>query len=146
MARIKIKFPEGPALFRTELPVRISDINYGNHLGNDSLLSLLHEARVRWLASLGMTELNTGDHGLIMADAAISYKAEAFYGEMLSIELFKDEVSAISFELLYKVSTNRNESQVLIAAGKTGMVCYDYEQKMVAAMSQPLLEALETGA
>ncbi len=45
-------------LFSATLEVRISDINYGNHLGHDSLVSLLHEARVRFLRHLGYTELN----------------------------------------------------------------------------------------
>ena len=44
MARVKIEFPE-TTLFTHELSVRITDLNYGNHLAHDSLISLLHEAR-----------------------------------------------------------------------------------------------------
>ena len=55
MTRIKIELPE-TYLFSTEIPVRITDLNYGNHLGNDAILSLLHEARVRFLAYYGWTE------------------------------------------------------------------------------------------
>jgi len=46
MARIKIEIPD-KFIYKTEIPIRITDINYGGHLGNDSLLSIIHEARVR---------------------------------------------------------------------------------------------------
>ena len=46
MARVEIELPE-QFPFATEIPIRISDINYGNHLGNDAVLSLAQEARVR---------------------------------------------------------------------------------------------------
>jgi acyl-CoA thioesterase FadM len=49
MPRIKIEMPEH-FTYTTEMPVRISDINYGGHLSNDSIVSLIHEARVRFLA------------------------------------------------------------------------------------------------
>lgn len=49
MARITLPLPEN-ILFRTRLTVQIGDINYGNHLANDAVLRLCHEARIRWLA------------------------------------------------------------------------------------------------
>ena len=48
MPRIKLELPE-KLVFSTEIPVRITDINYGGHLGNDSILSIVQEARVRFL-------------------------------------------------------------------------------------------------
>ena len=42
--------------FRTELPVRITDVNYGQHVGNDALLGLLHEARLQYLRQLAFSE------------------------------------------------------------------------------------------
>ncbi|MCU0364969.1 MAG: hypothetical protein MUE93_04775 [Ignavibacteriaceae bacterium] len=40
MPRIKIETPD-KFIFSTEIPIRITDINYGGHLGNDSLLSII---------------------------------------------------------------------------------------------------------
>ena len=86
MARVRIELPE-KLPFATELPVRITDINYGGHLGNDALLSLLHEARVRFLVQHGFIEANIDGCGLLMVDAAIAYRKEVFYGETLRIEV-----------------------------------------------------------
>ncbi len=44
MPRVELELPER-FQFVTEIPLRITDINYGGHLGNDALLSLLHEAQ-----------------------------------------------------------------------------------------------------
>ena len=74
MARIKLDLPEHFP-FTIELQVRITDINYRGHMGNDALLSLLHEARVQFLAHYGLGEMDIFGVGLIMADSVIIYKS-----------------------------------------------------------------------
>jgi acyl-CoA thioester hydrolase len=135
MARVKIDLPEVFS-FSIKIPVRITDINYGGHLGNDSILSLLHEARVSYLKKLGYTELNIAGAGLIMSDVAIEFKGESFYGDELTVSVAAGELSKISFELFYKMETVRDGKKILIAKAKTGMVCYDYEAKKVAVVPE----------
>ncbi|MEP6713390.1 MAG: thioesterase family protein [Ferruginibacter sp.] len=130
MARIKINIPE-KAIGNIKIPIRINDINYGNHLGNDALVSIIHEARVQWLRQFNYTELNIEGIGLIMADLAVEYKNESFYGDMLDVTISVDEISKIGFDLFFSISNQKN---ILIAKAKTGMVCYDYENKKVAAI------------
>ena len=138
MGRVKIKFPDENPLFITAIPVRITDINYGGHLGNDRLLSVVHEARVQALSVAGLTELEAGGHGLIMADVMIAYRGEAFYGDELRISLWADEVTARTFDLLYQISVQKAGSEKEIAHAKTGMVCFDYNTRKVTAMSTAL--------
>ena len=130
MARIKINIPE-KIIFTIKIPVRISDINYGNHLGNDALVSIVHEARVQWLKHLNYTELDIEGVGLIMADLAVEYKNESFYGDILEITMSADEISNVSFDLYFSLT---NQQDILIAKAKTGMVCYDYKNKKVAVI------------
>lgn len=73
MNRIKIDVPE-TFLFATTLQIRVTDLNYGGHVGNDSFLSLLQEARQQFLLSHGYRELSIAGVGLIMADVAIEFK------------------------------------------------------------------------
>lgn len=122
MARIVLNFPEEKIIFSTSLSVRIGDINYGNHLSNDAVLSLCHEARVQWLAAMNYTELNIESLGLIMADAAIVFRSEARHGYVLSIDVAIDDVLRSSFDLMYKMVHNEK----VVAIVKTGMVFYDY--------------------
>ena len=102
MSRIKIDLPETFS-FSTSFPVRITDLNYGAHVGNDKVLSFLHEARVRYLQSLGYTEFNLEGIGLIMADAALIFKNEIYYGDELLISIQPVEFSRVGFDLIYKI-------------------------------------------
>ncbi len=139
MARIRIIIPE-KIIAEITIPVRITDINYGNHLANDALISILHEARMQWLTKLGYTELNIEDTGVIMSDLAVEYKKEAFYGDVLTIALMIGDINSVSFELYYQVSNQHKEE---IAKAKTGMVCYDYEAKKVAAIPAQFLRLIQ---
>ena len=125
MSRIKIYIPQN-IISTVNIQVRITDINYGNHLGNDSLVSILHEARVMWLRSIHYSEIDIEGVGLIMSDLAVEYKNESFYGDELIINISVGEISSVAFELFYAVSTLRCEKIIQIAKAKTGLVCFDY--------------------
>jgi acyl-CoA thioester hydrolase len=140
--RIKISFPS-PFIYLTHIRVRISDINYGGHVGNDAFLSIAHEARIGFFWQWQMTEMNCFGVGLIMADAALQYKAEAFHGDMLKVEIAVETSSNIGFDMYYKISCQRQEKKLDIAYIKTGMICYDYETKRTLAIPEALLLALE---
>jgi len=142
MGRVKIKFPADNPLFTCTIPVRIGDINYGNHLGNDSVLSIIHEARMQMLASWGFTELKAGNNSLIMADVMIAYRGEAYYGDTLTVKIYAEEIGPRSFDLLYHISCTRNGEPKEIAHAKTGMACYDYELGKTANLVEPLKSKL----
>ena len=110
--------------FATEIRVRTTDLNYGGHLGNDRMLSLIHEARVAFLASHGLTELDCGGASLILGDAVLVFKAEAFAGDVLRFEVAAGEPGSRSFRLFFRVT--RPADGVLVALVENGMVCYDY--------------------
>lgn len=143
MGRVKLNFPSRNPIFLAHIPVRITDMNYGNHMGNDVILSIIHDARMQFLASNGFTELNAGGVGMIMADVMIAYKNEALYGDHLDIEIFADEITSRSFDFLYKIRTIRNGKTVEIAEAKTGMVSYDYNSRKVSSTSAVLNEKLQ---
>ncbi len=134
MARIKISIPDR-FLFSTIIPVRITDINYGGHVGNDALLSILHEARLQYLNHIGYSEMDFAGTGLIMADAAIEFKAEAFYGNQITAWVCADEIDRIGFDLYYKLEKQENNKTIAIAIAKTAMVCYDYQRKKPTTIS-----------
>lgn len=124
MARVTLTEPD-KFHFKTQVQVRITDLNYGNHLGNDSLIAILHEARLRFLASYGCTELDLEGVSLIQGDIAVIYKCEGHYADILEIEITADSFSKKSFDIFYKVTNLTKEKTLALA--KTGMVCFDYE-------------------
>lgn len=143
MARLSIALPE-IFTFSTTISIRITDINYGGHLGNDSVLSLVHEARMQFLNSMGYTEMNCGGIGLIMTDAAIEFKREVFYGELITISVAAINFTKKSFELFYKMEKQQAEKTVLVAVVKTSMLGYDYSAKKITVFSQEVIDNLST--
>ncbi len=133
MARIKIDLSRNFS-FTCQIPVRITDINYGGHVGNDMVLSIIHEARMQFFKQFGYTEMNFAGAAMIMADAAIEFKNELFYGDVVIASVTTGEISKIGFELLYKLEKAKGDSIKLVAAAKTGMICYDYEKKKMVAV------------
>ncbi len=129
MARIVIDLPERFA-FSTELTVYLSHINYGNHLDNALLLTLVSEARLRFLKSLGYTELDVEGVGIIVADAAVQYKSEAFHGEVLVAAMTPVDFNKYGCDLVWRLSEKDSGREV--ARGKTGIVFFDYTSRKMA--------------
>ena len=135
MARVKIKFPQQKPLFTATIPVRIGDINYGGHVGNDAILSIIHESRMQMLAASGYTELRIAGIAMIMADVMIAYKGEGFYGDILTVDIYVEEMTNVSFDLLYHITKESNGAIQQIAHGKTGMICFDYDARKIVEMT-----------
>lgn len=126
--------------FKCVLTLQPRDINYGGHLGNDSLVSLLGTARAQMFRALGKSEMDVGDgkSGIIMADLVVAFKAEAFMFDELSVELHIGELSRTSFRIFYRVK----RGQSLIALAETGVAVYDYDARKIAPIPGAFLESL----
>ena len=144
MARIKIDLP-GKFSFSTNIPIRITDINFGGHVGNDTILSIIHEARAKFFTHCGYTELDFGGVGTIMSDVAIEYKDQIYYGDEILASVAVGEVTKVAFDLFYRLEKRSdNGKQSTVALAKTWMVCYDYETKKVAAIPEIAIKKIRS--
>jgi acyl-CoA thioester hydrolase len=138
MARIKVELPEKFS-FSATIPIRITDLNYGGHVGNDTILSLIHEGRVQFLKQFELEELKFAGAGLIMGDVAIEFKNELFHGDVIKVWVAASEFTKISFDLFYKLEKINGDP---VAFAKTGMICFDYEKKKVVRVPEGVKEKL----
>lgn len=137
MSRIQISLPER-FIFSTEIPLYISHINYGGHLDNALLLTVVSEARVRFFKFLGYTELDVEGIGVVMADAAVQYKSEAFHGEVMVVEMTPLNFHGKGFDLVYRIRDKATSREV--ARGKSGMLFFDYSQRKVMPVPEGFLQ------
>jgi acyl-CoA thioester hydrolase len=128
MTRLKLELPQ-KFDFTTEIQVCINNINYGGHLGNDSLLSLIHEARIRFLKENGFTESDICGVGIIMVDTVIVYKSESFHGDVLIFEVAVGNISKMGCDFFFRVRDKNTGKEV--AHAKTGIVFFDYNTRKV---------------
>lgn len=142
MPRIRITLPN-TFHFSCIIPVRVTDINYGGHAGNDALLGMIHEARVQFLHQLGYTEFSMEGVGLIMADAAIEFKNEVFMGDKLLVSVAPGDFQRVGFDLYYRAEKETDGKKIPVVFAKTGMICFDYSQRKIAPIPGAALQRLE---
>jgi acyl-CoA thioester hydrolase len=129
VARVNLILPES-FTFKTVLDVRVTEINYGNHVGNDRMVSLLHEARLRFLRSFGFGEFNISGLGIMVTDLMVEFKSESFVGENLQFEVGVNDFNKYGCDFIYRV-TCADEGR-LVTVAKTGIVFFDYDERKIA--------------
>lgn len=140
MQRIKIDLPQ-KFIFSSDIPLRISDINYGGHLGNDAVLSIFQEARIRFLNQFGYSEVNIEGSSIIMVDAAVQYKSQGFYGDILIVELTVNNLQKIGCDFVYLASNKKTGKEV--ARGKTGIVFFDYNNNKIISVPEQFRKLID---
>ncbi len=140
MPRIEINLPK-KFIYSTEIPLRISDINYGGHLGNDSVLSIFQEARIRFLKQFGYSEIDIEGSSIIMTDSAIQYKSQGYYGDILIVELTVDDFHKVSCDFYYR-AINKTKGNI-IAIGKTGIAFFDYKKNKLTSIPEKFVKLIE---
>lgn len=134
MARIKLSFPDDVFCFETRMPVRITDINGANHLGNDALISMLSEARAQFLISYGIQEASKDGTGIIVTDLATMYQSESFFPEMLRFEVGVMDFNKYGGDFVFRVT--KAESGQPVALAKYGFVFFNYHRKEVVPIPE----------
>jgi acyl-CoA thioesterase FadM len=129
--------------FSVDLEVRVSDLNYGAHLGYDRMLGMAHEARLRLFDGIGATELNLGDGktGIVVVDVVAVYLGEAFLGDTLTFEICPNEISRTFFRLAHRVTRRRQQGKVALV--DIGFAAFDYRQRKTAPLPERFAQKLE---
>jgi acyl-CoA thioester hydrolase len=135
MARVRFDL-QGRKIFRTRIRVRVDDVNYGGHLGNDSVLTLCHEARIRFFAENGQSEMNLFGKSIIMTDAMVLYKSEGNWGDDIEITLSMADIGRRGFDLYYLLECGQRE----IARVKTGIAFFDYRRHKITTCPEGFVE------
>jgi acyl-CoA thioester hydrolase len=136
MARQKIEIPP-VTLYTTILPITINYINYGNHVGNDSFLTLIQEARLRFLASLGVTELQFfGDQGTIVTENHIQYLKQLIHGDFVQVTVHPQSHYKYGFSLVYHLQQCTADGQIMhsSAIAEVHTLCFNYNTQKPASL------------
>lgn len=134
MARLKLEFPEHQYCYSTHLTVRVTDINAANHLGNDSMISMISEARARFLFEFGIAETQGDGVGIIVTDLATTYKKEAHARDQLLFEVGVMDFNRYGGDITFRIT--RPSDNALVAMVKSGFVFFNYKSTRVVPMPE----------
>ncbi|MDN6321952.1 MAG: acyl-CoA thioesterase [Halomonas sp.] len=145
MERVKLEFPAEAIIHRHPLAVRVTDMNYGRHLGHDALVSLLHEARIQAFAALGLSEWDMHGYPTLVADLAVQYQSEARWPDALIIATAVPEPQGKAltvYQRIYQAETEQivatarvNQLLIDVASGRPIEVTEQIQQALVYARS-----------
>lgn len=126
--------------FATDVQIYISHVNYGGHLDNAQLLTLVSEARMRFFKALGYHEGNVEGYGIVVGDLGAQYRSEGFHGEVMRVELEPCDFNKYGFDLVFRMRETGTGRDV--ACGKVGIVFVRPEAKQVALVPPAFVERL----
>jgi acyl-CoA thioesterase FadM len=141
MARLQLNFPEDQYYYTTLLTVRVTDINAANHLGNDSMISMISEARARFLFEFGVPETERDGTGIIVTDLATTYRAEAHARDQLLFEVGVMDFNKYGGDITFRITCPKDKK--LVAMAKQGFVFFNYKTSQVVAMSEDFRNKFE---
>lgn len=128
--------------FSTIMPVRITDINYGMHLGHTAIIGMFHNARVLFLNANNFNEMNIDGTGFVLINSQYSFKSEGFFNTnvIINVSIINHSKTKINFE--YR-ATNQ-ESNIVIAEGNEEFACFDYNKRKVVKIPDIFLNFCES--
>lgn len=127
-------------MFQTNYKVRVDDINYGGHMGNERALVIFQQTRIEWLNLLGLEEKNIGEgKGIIQIESHVYYLKEVRLGEILNCFINEIEANKNMLNIFYKIINSREE---IVLKGMTKMMAFDYTNKKLVKFPKNFKEKL----
>lgn len=98
---------------------------------------------MRFLETIGCSELHFGPFGLALTEAHVEYFHELFHGNSIKISLAIGIPSRASFDCFYAINFLGGNIEIESAIIKTSMVCFDYKTRKVKSIPDDLRAVLE---
>src|SRR4051794_2693721 len=129
------------------IEVRFADTDAMGHVNNATYLTYCEIARIKyWTDVTGapIEHRTEGAESLILAEARITYRAPAFYGETLTVETRATKVGRTSFHLEHRLTaSNGDGGGRLVAVSDSVLVRYDYATGRPVPLSTEHIAAME---
>jgi acyl-CoA thioester hydrolase len=118
--------------------VRFGDLDAMQHMNNVEFLRFFETARIDYMLQLSPEHAPTErrQFGFIFAECHISYRAPAFFDDMIRTYIWPSELKRSSLKLAFEMRTERDDR--LVAEGWGTLVGYDYD----AGRPQPIPDVL----
>jgi 4-hydroxybenzoyl-CoA thioesterase len=103
------------------------------------MISCLNEARLAFMHSRFGDPYTVDGAAMINADLAVEYKAEAYHGDRLRIEVAASDFHKYGCDFVYRVSCVSDKR--IVALAKTGMLLFDFDNKKLKAAAPSFFAA-----
>ncbi len=122
----------GEFAHRLEVFVRFGDTDAMGHANNARFLTYCESARIDYWETVTGEPFGLATHGesesMILADIRVSYRAQAYFGERLTVESRIGRIGRTSFTLEHRITAPASERghARLVATAEAVQVLFDY--------------------
>ena len=151
--RSRIATPEdardlrGDFAHRVAIDVRFADTDAMGHVNNAVYLTYCEMARIRYWSDVTGEPLAARHHGaesLILAEARITYRAQVFHTDVVTVETRASRIGRSSFVLEHRLTACEPGGEPrLVAVSESVLVRYDYTLGRAAPLDEPFVAAME---
>jgi acyl-CoA thioester hydrolase len=139
----------GPFRHRRSIEVRFADTDAMGHVNNATYLTYFEIARASFYRDATGAMFGIGpespEASLILAEARVTYRSPAFFGEVLEVESRVSRIGRSSFTMEHRITAP--ESAIaparLVAVATFVLVSYAYDRDTVIRVPDALVERLE---
>jgi acyl-CoA thioester hydrolase len=132
---------------RVSIDVRFADTDAMGHVNNAVYLTYCEMARIRYWSDVTGEPLAARHHGaesLILAEARITYRAQVFHTDVVTVESRATRVGRSSFVLEHRVTACEPGGHPrLVAISESVLVRYDYTVGRASELDDRFVEAME---
>ena len=138
----------GPFHHEVDIVVRFGDTDAMRHVNNAKYLTYCETARIRYWTDVTGEPFSLGTEApesLILAEARLTYRAQAFHGEVVTVQSRATRIGRSSFTLEHRLlAAVPGKERRLVATGASILVFYDYAALRPVALSPDHVSAIET--
>lgn len=107
------------------IEVRYGDLDPQGHLNNAKYLTYFEQARISYIAHLGLwTSGSFNDIGIILADAHVTFRSAVQFGQRVRVGVRVSRLGNKSLNMEYRLEDQDTGAE--LASGSTVLVAYDY--------------------
>jgi acyl-CoA thioester hydrolase len=107
------------------IEVRYGDLDPQGHLNNAKYLTYFEQARIAYIAHLGLwTSGSFSDIGIILADAHVTFRSAVRFGQKVRVGVRVSRLGNKSLNMEYRLEDQDTGAE--LASGSTVLVAYDY--------------------
>jgi acyl-CoA thioester hydrolase len=129
------------------IDVRFADTDAMGHVNNAVYLTYCEMARIRYWSEVTGEPLAAGHHGaesLILAEARITYRAQVFHTDVVTVETQATHIGRSSFLLEHRLTACEPGGEPrLVAISESVMVRFDYTIGRATPLDDRFVAAME---
>ena len=129
----------------SKIHIRYGDIDAMGHVNNTVYLQYFEQARLAWFKQAVGSEWDWNTAGIVLVRNEVDYKKPLLLHDKAIVETSVESIGTKSITLSYRVIKKQNDLDLLVATGKSVLVCFDHKTQETKAVPEAWREMLTAG-